>query len=193
MTNHHAPDAHQSDPDLIFDDENTAKEKTVEPLHVISHIEYAELLAKLNETEAAVEDYKNQLLRNQAELENIRKRAEKDVHNAHKYGAEKLISALLPVIDSLERALDLEIGDNTLAKQMNEGMEMTLKCFLAALEKVSVTPLNPLGELFDPNLHQAVSAQADPNTASDTVIKVLQKGYLLNDRLVRPALVIVAS
>ena len=193
MTNNQQPSTTELDPDLIFDDEIAVKDKVTEPVQAISHIEHAELLAKLNETEAMLEDYKNQLLRNHAELENIRKRAEKDVHSAHKYGTEKLIVALLPVIDSLERALDLKVDDQTLVKQIHEGIDMTLNCFLNALAKVSVKPLNPLGELFDPNLHQAVSAQTDTNAASNTVVKVLQKGYLLNERLIRPALVVITS
>ena len=166
----------------------------------ISHMEYKELLTKLNETEeklnsshAAIEDYKNQLLRNQAELDNIRKRTEKDIQNFYKYGLEKFVMELLPVIDSLERGMSIEVGENEFARQVHAGLEMTLKLLLDVLNKYGVSPVNPLGEAFDPAFHQAVSTQENASAEPNSVLQVLQKGYLLNDRLMRPALVVVAK
>jgi|JI102314A1RNA_FD_contig_111_179329_length_4243_multi_4_in_0_out_0_3 molecular chaperone GrpE len=166
----------------------------------ISHMEYKELLTKLNETEeklnsshAAIEDYKNQLLRNQAELDNIRKRTEKDIQNFYKYGLEKFVMELLPVIDSLERGMSIEVGENEFARQVHAGLEMTLKLLLDVLNKSGVSPVNPLGEAFDPAFHQAVSTQENASAEPNSVLQVLQKGYLLNDRLMRPALVVVAK
>lgn len=171
-----------------------------EPLKAISHPDYEELEAKLNEVEtalntanAAIEEYKSQQLRNHAELENMRKRAEKDLQNAHKYGLERFVTELLPILDSLERGMSIEIGDNEFAKQIHVGVEMTHKLFTDSLEKFSIKRVDPLGGVFDPALHQAISIQEDPNAATNTVLQVLQKGYLLNDRLIRPALVVVAK
>ncbi len=159
----------------------------------LNHPSYEELEDLLNETEAKAEDYKNQLLRNHADLENIRKRAEKDINNAHKYGLERLINELLPVIDNFERALSIDSGDNEFAQRMHEGLAMTLNLFLKALEKVAVKPIDPLQQPFNPELHQAISTQEDSTVPANTVVKVLQKGYQLHDRLIRPALVIVST
>lgn len=166
----------------------------------LEHLSYEELIAQFNETEAqlnearlAIEDYKNQLLRNHAELDNVRKRANKDVQSAHRYGAESLVTALLPVIDSLERGMAVETNDNALAKQIHAGLEMTLKLLTDTLEKSSIKPIDPLHEPFDPTFHQAISTQEDPSVSANTVLQVLQKGYQLHDRLIRPALVIVSK
>lgn len=166
----------------------------------LGHTTYKELEDKLNETEtklneaqSALEEARNQQLRSTAELDNIRKRADKDINNAHKYALERLVGELLPIIDGLERGLDIDIGDNEFAKRVHEGLEMTYNLFLNTLKKFSVTPVNPLGEPFNPTLHQAISTQEDPDVATNTVVQVLQKGYLLHDRLIRPALVIVAK
>lgn len=194
MTKHTTPSAHQDDTPLALDETTTT-----EPSDFLD-LTHEELAAKLVETQtalheatSALDDTKHQLLRNHAELDNIRKRASKDVQNAHKYGVEQLAVALLPVIDSLERAMSLEIGDNELAKQIHAGLEMTLKLLLDTLGKSSVQPIDPLGTTFDPALHQAISMQEDANAESNTVLQVLQKGYQLHDRLIRPALVIVAK
>ena len=165
----------------------------------LSHAEYGELLTKLNETEeklnnaqAMIEDYKNQLLRNQAELDNVRKRAEKDIQNFYKYGLEKFIIELLPVIDSLERGIAIEVGENEFAKQVHAGLEMTLKLLLDVFGKSGISPVDPVGQTFDPAFHQAVAMQ-DSEVQTNTILQVLQKGYVLNERLIRPASVVVAK
>jgi molecular chaperone GrpE len=159
----------------------------------LGHPSYEELENKLNETETAMNEYKNSVLRTQAEMENMRRRLERDVSNAHKYSLEKFINELLPVMDGLERGLAIEVGDNEFAKRMHEGLEMTRSLMLKTLEKFSVKQIDPMGEPFNPELHQAISMQSDPSVAANTVINVMQKGYLLNDRLIRPALVIVSK
>jgi molecular chaperone GrpE len=174
--------------------------KTAEPSSSNSFLSREALEAKLNEVavqletaNTTIEDYKNQELRSHAELDNVRKRAQKDVQNAHKHGLERFIVTLLPVIDSLEQGMNIEIGDNAFAKQMHAGLEMTLKLFLDTLEKSSVQAINPVGQAFDPTLHQAISMQENAEVTANTVLQVLQKGYQLHDRLIRPALVVVAK
>ena len=126
-----------------------------------------------------------------AELDNVRRRAEREVANAHRYGLEKLLSSLLPVVDSLEEALRL--ADLHADTAMHEGLDLTMKLFLDVLAKYDVQQLNPQGEPFDPQQHEAMSMQASQDVPSNTVLVVFQKGYKLNDRIIRPARVIVAK
>lgn len=171
-----------------------------EDLKALTRPSYAELEAQLNDAEAklneateAAETSRQQALHAMADLENVRKRAEKDVASAHKYGLERLVNDLLPIIDSLERGMSIEIGDNEFAKKMHEGIEMTLSLFNSTLEKFNVKAVNPLNQPFDPAQQQAISTVEDPTQPANTVVQVLQKGYLLNERLIRPALVIVSK
>ncbi len=152
-----------------------------------------ELKKQLEEARQTAESHWDAVLRGRAELENLRKRSERDLENAHKYGLERLVTELLPVKDSLELGLAAGDGDDDKLAKLREGMELTLKMFSAALERFGVTEINPEGETFDPEFHQAMTVQESDGQASNTVISVIQKGYLLNDRLVRPALVIVAK
>ena len=128
-----------------------------------------------------------------AELENFRKRAERDVERAHKYGLEKFIDSLLPVVDSLEQALQSVDQEDEAQSSMVEGIELTRKLLLDCFEKHGVTQLNPEGEAFDPQHHEAMSIQEVEGVKPNTVVMVVQKGYLLHDRIVRPARVIVAK
>jgi molecular chaperone GrpE len=150
------------------------------------------LLAELEQAKRQVEDYRNDLLRSRAELENLVKRSNKEVANAHKYALERFVSDLLPVKDSLE--LGRTAADQTpdLAA-LREGMELTLKMLDATLDRHGVKCIEPLGERFNPELHQAMSVQESRESAPGTVLAVVQKGFLLNDRLIRPAMVIVAK
>ena len=129
-------------------------------------------------------------VRAQAELENVRRRAQRDLENAHKYGAEKLFMELLPVKDSLELGLSASDAD---AEKLREGTELTLKMLSKVLEKFSVAEIDPVGETFDPNLHQAMTMQPSNEHQPNTVLSVMQKGYALNDRLLRPAMVVVSK
>ena len=159
----------------------------------LEHLSYVELEKKLTESEEKANDHWNQVLRAQAELENVMRRAEKDVANAHKFGTEKLIAELLPVVDSLERGIGQELGDNEALVTMQQGIELTYHMLLKVLEKFGVQQVDPLGKAFNPDLHEAISTQADANVESNTVLMVAQKGYTLSGRIVRPALVIVAK
>lgn len=142
---------------------------------------------------AAFESAKEQSLRAQADVQNIRRRAEQDVEKAHKYGLEKIVNDLLPVVDNLERALaSIDTSDEAI-KPLVEGIQLTHKSFVDALARHQVAVVNPEGEPFDPNLHQAVSTVPNPNVEPNTVITCFQKGYTLHGRLVRPAMVVVSQ
>jgi molecular chaperone GrpE len=147
-----------------------------------------EALAKAR---AEAEDNWNNYLRTVAELENVRKRATRDVEKARRYGVEGLAAELLSVADSLE--MGLEAAENATAEALIEGKRATLKLLQAALEKSGITVVSPEGEPFDPEFHEALSMQESTTAEPDTVITVVQRGYQLNGRLLRPARVIVAK
>lgn len=151
------------------------------------------LKAQLASLAAAFETAKEQSLRSQAEAQNARRRAEQDVEKAHKYGQEKIVNDLLPVVDNLERALASIDTESDAFKPITEGIQLTHKSFLDALTRHQVVAVNPQGEPFDPNLHQAVSAVPNPDVEPNTVLMCFQKGYTLHGRLVRPAMVVVAK
>lgn len=151
-----------------------------------------ELHLLLEDARAKADAHWDQVLRARAELENFRKRAERDIEAAHKYGLERMIGELLPVLDSLESGLAAAAGQAA-ADKLVEGMMLTRKLLSNVLEKFNVKTLDPAGQKFDPKLHQAMSAVESPDAAPDTVLTVCQKGYLLHDRVIRPALVIVAK
>jgi len=141
----------------------------------------------------AAENY-DLYLRARAELENVRRRAAEEVTKVQKYAIEAFAEALLPVADSLERALDSNAADPA---RMREGIQITLRQLQAAFEKVRLTEINPAGEKFDPHRHQAISTvpvgQGDPPVLPNHVVQVLQKGWMIADRVLRPALVIVSQ
>ena len=136
---------------------------------------------------------KDQVLRVQAEMQNLRRRAERDVENAHKYALDKFAPALLPVVDNLERALAAIDSEDAAQKSVAEGIELTLKTFVEVLTRHKVEVVDPAGQPFDAELHQAVSAVPNPDLEPNTVIDVFQKGYTLNGRLLRPAMVVVSK
>lgn len=146
-----------------------------------------------NAAEQRINELTDSLLRSRAETENMRRRAERDVANAHKYGLERFANQLLPVRDSLELGLGATEQENATIETVREGMDMTLKMLADIMEKASIVELNPLGEKFDPELHQAMQMQETDEAEPNTVIVVHQKGYTLNDRLMRPAMVVVAK
>lgn len=160
----------------------------------LSHPDYEQLQQQLTAAEAKAHENWEKAVRATAELENVRRRASKDVENAHKFGVVKLMEDLLPVVDSLEQALQTNIDtEETGLNSMKEGIELTLKLFVGVLEKFNVKQINPVGEAFNPNLHEAMSMQEAPDALPGTVLVVFQKGYLLNERVIRPARVIVAK
>jgi molecular chaperone GrpE len=146
--------------------------------------------AALLEAEERAKDNWERLLRSQAELDNIKRRSEKDIANAHKFSLEKMIKELLPVVDSLEMALT---GQPKEGGADFRGVELTYKMFVNVLEKQGVKQLNPVGEAFNPHEHEAVNTQVAVDKDPDTVLAVMQKGYSLYDRLVRPAMVTVST
>ncbi len=147
-------------------------------------------LAQLQEDLATARDA---ALRAQADAQNIQRRAEQDVERARKFALERFASELLPVVDNLERALEAADGSNEAVKPIAEGVELTLKSFLDALAKHSIEQVDPQGEPFDPNLHQAMSMVENKEVEPNSVIAVMQKGYTLNGRLIRPAMVMVSK
>lgn len=168
-----------------------------------------EVASAAGEPEAAVAameeellQYREQALRAQAEMQNVRRRAEIDVEKAHKFALEKFVRELLPVVDSLEKtvestaekgAADKGGADSDLLARIREGAEMTLNMMLGGLGKFNVKQMDPMGEPFDPQLHEAMSMVPAPNVEPNTVVGVMQKGYTLNERLVRPAMVMIAK
>jgi len=150
-----------------------------------------DLEMELSEARDEAASHLDDFLRARAELENLHKRAARDIENAHKYGLERFMTELLPVMDSVE--LGLSAADGADAEKLREGLELTLKLFEAASEKFGLQEVNPEGQSFDPEYHQAMSMQDAAGVAPGTVITVVQKGYVLNERLLRPAMVIVAK
>ncbi len=134
-----------------------------------------------------------QLLREQAEMQNVRRRAQRDIESAHKYALEKFAGELLSVVDNLERAIDAIDADDESQKAVAEGLELTLKTFIEVLAKYNVEAVEPEGQPFDAELHQAVSTVPNKDVEPNTVINVFQKGYTLNGRLMRPAMVVVST
>ena len=150
-------------------------------------------LERLDQAEAAAAGHQADILRLHADMQNVRRRAEQDVEKAHKYGQEKLVSDLLPVLDNLERALQAVDGEeHEKLGALRQGVELTLKSFLDCLKKFNVNAIDPVGEPFDPQYHQAMGMQESTTAEPDTVIAVMQKGYSLHGRVLRPAMVMVS-
>ena len=162
-------------------------------------VQIAEPVSYTDAPDAAVEalqlevaQMKEQQLRDQAEMQNTRKRLQMDVEKARKFALEKFVGDLLPVVDNLDRAIDsTPKTEETTA--LVEGIELTRKSFLDVLAKFNVVQVNPHGEPFDPNLHQAIASVPNPDMEPNSVMDVMQKGYTLNERLLRAAMVVVSK
>ncbi|MBA1190651.1 nucleotide exchange factor GrpE [Pseudomonas entomophila] len=152
-----------------------------------------ELGARVQVLEEQLAAAQDQSLRAVADLQNVRRRAEQDVEKAHKFALEKFAGDLLPVIDSLERGLELSSADDETIKPMREGIELTLKMFSDTLARYNLQPIDPHGEPFNAEHHQAMAMQESAEVEPNSVLKVFQKGYLLNGRLLRPAMVVVSK
>jgi molecular chaperone GrpE len=176
--------------ELAAPDSQAAQQRSQQQTAQEPAVEMPESLeARLKKAELAAAEHHDAWLRAKAEADNIRKRARGEVTSAHKFAVEGFASELLAVKDSLEAALAAE---NASVESMRSGVELTLKQLAGVFERFNLTEINPVGQKFDPHRHQAISAveaQAEPNT----VVQVLQKGYLLHDRVIRPALVLVAK
>ncbi len=147
-------------------------------------------LEQLREQLLAAED---RSLRVQAEAQNMIRRAERDVENARKFALERFAGALLPVLDNLERALAAMGEPTDTTRPLAEGVQLTLRSFLDVLQKFDVAVVDPAGSPFNPELHQAMAMIEQPDVAPNSVVQVMQKGYSLNGRLLRPAMVVVAK
>lgn len=185
MANDEYLDTSQADVNNQPDGESDADEQ--------GELSVERLQAQLASLAAAFESAKEQSLRSQAEAQNTRRRAEQDIEKAHKFGLEKIVNDLLPVVDNLERALAAIDTSNEVLIPVKQGIELTLKSFVDALARHQVIVVNPEGEPFDPNLHQAVSVVANPDVEPNSVLDIFQKGYTLHGRLVRPAMVVVSK
>jgi molecular chaperone GrpE len=147
-------------------------------------------VASLREDLAAAREA---VLRAQADAQNVMRRAEQDVEKARKFALERFCSELLPVVDNLERALDAAASDNEIVKPLAEGVQLTLRSFHDTLKKFHIEAVDPTGEPFDPKLHQAMTMVENGEVEPNTVVAVMQKGYTLHGRLVRPAMVMVSK
>ena len=148
---------------------------------------------ELAEARRTAQEHLDRALRAQAELENVRRRMARDVENAHKFALERFVSELLPVKDSLELGLAAATEEGAGTARIAEGVELTLRMFEQVMEKFGIESIDPAGDPFNPEFHQAMTMQESDTATSGTVLTVVQKGYLLNERLVRPAMVIVAK
>lgn len=170
----------------------------VEPTDVDSEVtaeqaRIAELEAQLETAIQKAAEERERALRTAAEMENLRRRTELDVEKAHKFALEKFANELLPVLDNLERAIELADKENEALKPMIEGVELTLKSMQSGVAKFGLVALDPINQPFDPNAHQAMSMVPSADVPPNTVIAVMQKGYDLNGRVIRPAMVMIAK
>ncbi len=155
--------------------------------------EVATLQAEIAALKEQAANANEQALRAAAEAQNARRRAEQDVEKAHKFALEKFVNDMLPVADNLERSIEASKAEQSNIETVIEGVELTFKSLVDALKRHNVEAVNPAGEPFDPQYHQAMSMVPDANVEPNTVINVFQNGYTLNGRLVRPAMVVVSK
>ena len=148
---------------------------------------------QLEKAQATVQEYWDQIMRLRAEIENNHKRAQRDIENAHKYALKQFVENLLPVIDSMEMGQTAAVAENATLDSIREGSELTMNMFVQVLERSGLEQIDPIGEKFDPEKHQAISMVESADVDSNHIIEVMQKGFLLNERLIRPAMVVVAK
>jgi molecular chaperone GrpE len=172
-----------------------AEQSSVETVEAVE-----EALADIAEAEITLESLQEELeaakeaaLRAQAEAQNARRRSEQDVEKARKFALERFAGEMLSVVDNLERALDATGDDADAVKAMAEGVDLTLKGLLDVLSRFNIEQVDPLAEPFDPSLHQAITMLPNPDMEPNTVMDVMQKGYTLSGRLIRPAMVVVSK
>jgi len=200
MSNDQNSSENQSDSDLIeevleqvaeLDTETEENEATIES--EASELSVEDLQKQLAKAEQKAADNLDKALRVQAEMENLKRRTQKDLDSAHKYGLEKFAKELLSVIDSLELGIQAATSDLPEVLKLKEGSELTIAQFEAVFAKFNIEAINPIGEAFNPEFHQAMTMVPSPDAEPNSVINVFQKGYVLNGRLIRPAMVVVAQ
>ena len=155
--------------------------------------DHVELTALLEDARGKADEHWDQVVRLQAEMDNLRKRSGRDLANAHKFALEGFANELLPVKDSLEMGLAAFDVEGAETGSLKEGVELTLQMLTSAMDKAAIKEVNPQDEPFDPDFHQAMSMQERDDVEPNTVVNVVQKGYTLNGRLIRPAMVIVSK
>ncbi len=200
MTTESTKSEEQPTAEQLADDIVKEAEEQVEEQHEHAHELISAEQERINELElalataqAAVSDQKDSVIRAKAEVDNIRRRSAQDVEKARKFALEKFAAELLPVVDNLERAIANIDKEDEAQKALGEGVELTLQSFLSGVEKFGVKAVDPQDQPFNPEFHQAMSMQEVPGVAPNTVIAVMQKGYELNGRLIRPAMVMVSK
>tara|TARA_R110001592_G_scaffold363189_1_gene681141 strand:- start:11582 stop:12223 length:642 start_codon:yes stop_codon:yes gene_type:complete len=193
-----------SEDEKVINDENVVDPINTEELEAESEAIFEEVLeqsaqsdkdwkAEAQSLAQQLEELRDQAIRVKADAQNVRRRAEQDVEKAHKFALEKFAKELLPIIDGLEKTVEAEIALGNEMNPMREGVEMTLSMFLSSIQKFNLEQIDPVGKPFDPSLHEAMSMVEVPNAEPNTVIAAMQKGYTLNGRLVRPAMVMVSK
>ena len=170
-----------------------APDEEQEGPEIDAKVEDGSIEQQLEHAQATIKEYWDQIMRLKAEMENNRKRAGRDVENAHKFALRNFAESLLPILDSMEMGQQAAEADNASLSSIVEGTQLTMSMFVQALKNHGLKQVDPVGEQFDPEQHQAISMIEDENAESNTVISVMQKGFLLNDRLIRPAMVVVAK
>ena len=188
--------ADQDQAEIETEDDSDLQESSAEEKDVEEQADFTleEVLEKLVEEKEGAVRAREDLLRVQAEMQNLRRRTEQDIEKAHKYGQEKFSTELLTVMDNLERALAAasDYEDETV-KAIYEGVDLTLKSFTDCFNRFHIGSVDPMGEPFDPQLHQAVTILENSDVEPNTVIEVMQKGYTLHGRVIRPAMVVVSK
>jgi len=167
----------------------TAETESVQPATAPD----SDIVKQLEDARNKADENWNELLRARADLENMRRRHSRDLENAHKHALDKFIAELLPICDSLEFGLNAAKNEDANLDTVRDGMEMTLKMFMSSIGKFGLEQLNPEGEAFDPDLHQAMAMQPAEGVEANQVLNVMQKGYRFNGRLLRPAMVVVSQ
>jgi molecular chaperone GrpE len=177
--------------------ENQTAEQTVqqaeETLEEAQEAVQEDIAALLEEAKAEAAKHKDMALRVQADMENLRRRTRIDLESAHKFALEKFVNALIPAMDSMEMGMEAAKKEGATVESISEGVEMTFKQLLDVLQEFNVERIDPTGETFDPKLHEAMTMIPSPEHETNTVVDTIQKGYTLNDRLVRAARVVVAQ
>jgi molecular chaperone GrpE len=181
--------------DIVKEAEQQVEELNEQAVEAISEEQEIinELELSLAAAQSTIADQKDSVVRAKAEVDNIRRRAAQDVEKARKFALEKFAAEMLTTVDNLERALQSIDKDDEGNKAITEGVELTLQGLITSLDKFGVKAVDPQDQPFNPDLHQAMSMQEVPDVAPNTVIAVMQKGYELNGRLIRPAMVMVSK
>ena len=183
-----------SDEDLAIDQEPQSDSESASPEETSVNSSTDSAVEELEKIKIELDKQKDLTLRAEAELQNVLKRTTREIENAHKYGLERFIENLLPVVDSLEKAAELSTSDQSASSENAiEGINLCCKLFLDVLEKEGIKAINPLGEPFDPSEHQAMSMVENPDMEPNSIAAVVQKGWKLNERLVRAAMVMVVK